>query len=56
MCQNERQIVNWIKILVLVRIDGVLSTSALSNRVQHIGLKSFQLRMPLDDMLPAFIG
>ena len=56
MCQSERQILNWIQILVLVRIDGVLPTPALSNRVQHIVLKPFQLGMLLDDMLPAFIG
>ena len=56
MCQTERQILDWIQILVLVRIDGILPTPALSNRVQHIILKPFQLRMPLDDMLPAFIG
>jgi len=56
MCQTERQILHWIQILVFVRIDGVLPTPAFSNRVQHIVLKSFQLRMPLDDMLPAFIS
>jgi len=56
MCQTERQILRRIQILVLVRIDGVLPTPAFSNRVQHIVLKPFQLRMPLDDMLPAFIG
>ena len=56
MCQTERQIRDWIPILVLVGIDGVLRTPALSNRLQHIVFKPFQLRVPLDDMLPAFIG
>src|SRR6266542_4158409 len=56
MCQTERQILHWIQILVLVRIDGVLSTPAFSNCVQHIVLKPFQLRMPFDDVPPAFIG
>jgi hypothetical protein len=49
MCQTERQILEWIQILVFVRIDGVLPTPALSNRVQHIVLKPFQLRVPLDE-------
>jgi hypothetical protein len=31
MCQTERQILDCIEILVLVRIDGVLPTPALSN-------------------------
>jgi hypothetical protein len=56
MCQTERQTLHRKNIFVLVRIDRVLPTPSLANRVQHIILKPFQLRMPLDDMLPAFIG
>jgi len=56
MCQTERQVLYRIQILVLVRIDGVLPTPPFSNCVQHILLEPFQLRMPFNDMLPAFIG
>jgi hypothetical protein len=54
MCQTERQILDWIQILVLVRIDRVLPTQPFSNCVQHIVLKPIKLRMPLDDMPPPF--
>ena len=56
MSQTERQIPDGIPILVLMGIDGILSAPALSNRVQHVVFEAFQLRVPLDDMLPAFIG
>ena len=56
MCQTERQTLHRENIFVLVRIDGVLSAPSLPNRVKDIVLKPFQLRVPLDDMPPAFIG
>ena len=56
MCQTERQPCHGINIFVLLRINRVLPSSALSNRLQNICLMTFEFRMPFYDMLPSFIG